>query len=250
LRKNSGFFSLKEEKIATVIKKVKTLIETASNDGVNILVFPELAIDLNYDQVSEALLQLAKKHAMYIIPGSYHHQDTNQNISPVISPDGILWEQEKHIPALIHVKGKRIKEAIDVSTLPRRTIICNTEYGRIAIVICRDFLDLDLRVELKNFIPPIDLLFNPAFTPVTADFQAAHFDARRSIYAYCFFANIAEFGNSQIFSPEKDRTEQKILPKEEMLIYKDVDIFKLRSERKKWEMEQKKDRPFIQSTKY
>jgi len=248
--KTPGFFSLKEEKIATVLKKVKTLIETASNDGVNILVFPELAIDLNYDQVSEALLQLAKKHAMYIIPGSYHHQDTNQNISPVISPDGILWEQEKHIPALIHVKGKRIKEAIDVSTLPRRTIICNTEYGRIAIVICRDFLDLDLRVELKNFIPPIDLLFNPAFTPVTADFQAAHFDARRSIYAYCFFANIAEFGNSQIFSPEKDRTEQKILPKEEMLIYKDVDIFKLRSERKKWEMEQKKDRPFIQSTKY
>ncbi|MHA2226876.1 MAG: tetratricopeptide repeat protein [Candidatus Hodarchaeales archaeon] len=248
--KTPGFFSLKEEKIATVLKKVINLIETASRNGVNIIVFPELAIDLNYHQVTEALLQLAKKHVMYIIPGSYHHKDTHRNISPVFSPDGILWEQEKHIPALIHVRGKRIKEAIDVSTHPRRTIICNTEYGRIAIVICRDFLDLDLRVELKNFTPPIDLLFNPAFTPVTADFQAAHFDARRSIYAYCFFANIAEFGNSQIFSPEKDRTEQKIIPKEEQLIYKDVDVFKLRSERKKWEMEQKKDRPFIQSTKY
>ncbi|MHA2075343.1 MAG: tetratricopeptide repeat protein, partial [Candidatus Hodarchaeales archaeon] len=248
--KTPGFFRLKEEKIVPMLKKVKTLIEIASSNGVNIIVFPELALDLNYDQVSETLLQLAKRHVMYIIPGSYHHQDTNQNISPVISPDGILWEQEKHTPALIHVGGKRIKEAIDVSTPPRRTIICNTEYGRIAIVICRDFLDLDLRVELKNFIPPIDLLFNPAFTPVTADFQAAHFDARRSIYAYCFFANIAEFGNSQIFSPEKDRTEQKILPKEEKLIYKDVNIFKLRSERKKWEMEQKKNKTFIQSTKY
>ncbi len=245
-----GFFRLKEDKVQIILDKVKTMVETASNNGVNILLFPELAIDLNYLQLYEALLNLAKKHDLYIIPGSYHNQKTKQNISSVISPDGILWEQEKHIPAMIHFGGKRIKESIDVNTYPRKTVVCNTEYGRIAIIICRDFLDLDLRVELKNFDPPIDLLFNPAFTPVAADFRAAHFDARRSIYAYCFFANIAEFGDSLIYTPEKERAEQKIIPKEEKLIYKDVNIFKLRSERKKWELEQKKDRPFIQSTKY
>ena len=226
------------------------MIKIASNNNVNILLFPELSIDLNYIQLSEALLQLAKDNQMYIIPGSYHNQDTNQNVSSVISPDGILWEQEKHIPATIHFGEKQIKESIDVNSSHRRTIVCNTEYGRLAIAICRDFLDLDLRVELKNFEPPVDLLFNLAFTPVTADFRAAHFDARRSIYAYCFFVNIAEFGDSLIYTPEKERTEQQISPKEEKLIYKDVDIFNLRTERKKWEIEHKKDRPFIQSTKY
>jgi len=30
-----------------------------------------------------------------------------------------------------------------------------------AIVICRDFLDMDLRVELKNFEPPVDVVINP-----------------------------------------------------------------------------------------
>jgi tetratricopeptide (TPR) repeat protein len=245
-----GFFSLKEDKVHIILKKVKTMVETASNNDVNILLFPELAIDLNYPQLLEALLNLTKEYNLYIVPGSYHNQNTKQNISSVISPDGILWEQEKHIPATIHFGGKRVKESIDVNTYPRKTIVCNTEYGRIAIVICRDFLDLDLRVELKNFNPPIDILFNPAFTPVTADFRAAHFDARRSIYTYCFFANIAEFGDSLIYTPEKERTEQIILPKEEKLIYKDINIFKLRSERKKWELEQKRDRPFIQSTKY
>jgi len=45
---------------------------------------------------------------------------------------------------------------------------------------------MDLRVELKNFEPPVDIILNPAFTPVTTDFNAGHFDARRSIYAYCF----------------------------------------------------------------
>ncbi len=118
-----------------------------------------------------------------------------------------------------------------------------------AIAICRDFLDMDLRVELKNFEPPVDLVLNPAFTPVTADFKAAHFDARRSIYAYCFFANAAEFGDSFIYTPEKERVERTIPPGEESLIYKDVDLFKLRSERKKWEKQQAKERRFIQSTR-
>jgi hypothetical protein len=108
---------------------------------------------------------------------------------------------------------------------------------------------MDLRVELKNVEPPVDIILNPAFTPVTADFQAAHFDARRSIFAYCFFANIAEFGNSLIYTPEKDRKENIVPPKEESIIYKDMDIFYLRSERKKWEIEQKKEKSFIQSTR-
>ncbi|MHA2495302.1 MAG: tetratricopeptide repeat protein [Candidatus Hodarchaeales archaeon] len=247
--KASGFFGLQREKVEIVRAKVKDMIETASSKGVNILLFPELTIDLNYDQLLEDISGLAKKFEMYIIPGSYHDQKTNQNLSIVISADGILWRQEKHIPAVIHFAGKQLREGIDVGSLPRKTIICNTEYGRIAIVICRDFLDLDLRVELKNFEPPIDLIFNPAFTPVTADFQAAHFDARRSIYAYCFFVNVAEFGNSLIYTPEKERVERNIPTGEENLIYKDVDFFKLRSERKKWEIEQKKARSFIQSTR-
>ena len=90
---------------------------------------------------------------MYIIPGSYHDEKSKKNISVVISTEGILWEQEKHIPATIHIAGKKINEAIDIGSFPRNTTICNTEFGRIAIVICRDFLDMDLRVELKNFEP-------------------------------------------------------------------------------------------------
>ncbi|WP_455139175.1 hypothetical protein, partial [Candidatus Hodarchaeum mangrovi] len=178
-----------------------------------------------------------------------HKKKTKRNISVVVTPYGILWEQEKHIPATITYAEKRFIEGIEVETGQRKMIIGNTEYGRIAIVICRDFLDMDLRVELKNFEPPIDLIFNLSFTPVTADFKAAHFDARRSIYAYCFFANIGEFGESSIYTPEKERIVRTIPPGEEGLIYKDVDLFQLRSERKKWEKKRKFESRFIQSTR-
>ncbi|MFX1592215.1 MAG: carbon-nitrogen hydrolase family protein, partial [Promethearchaeota archaeon] len=245
----SGLLGLRKDKVEDVRSNVRNMIENANKEGVSVLIFPEMSIDLNYGEFLEDISDLAKLYEMYIIPGSFHNQETKQNIAMVFGPDGILWEQEKHIPAIIHFKDKKFKEAIETTSTPRKTLVCNTEYGRIAITICRDFLDMDLRVELKNFEPAVDIILNPAFTPVTADFKAAHFDARRSIYTYCFFANVAEFGDSLIYTPEKDRTERTIPAKKEGLIYKDIDLFKLRIERKKWEKEQKKDTKFIQSTR-
>ncbi len=247
--KSEGLFKLRNDRVEGVRKKAREMMEAAHAEGVNLLLFPELAIDLNYSDLLNEMTSLAKEYGMYVVPGSYHVNDKKQNVSKVLGPEGVLWEQEKHIPATIHIEGKRIDEGIETGAYPMKTVVCSTEFGRIAITICRDFLDMDLRVELKNSEPPVDIVLNPAFTPVTADFRAAHFDARRSIYAYCFFANVAEFGDSFIHSPEKERTERSIPRGEEGLIFKDVDLFQLRSERKKWEKQQKKERPFIQSTR-
>jgi tetratricopeptide (TPR) repeat protein/predicted amidohydrolase len=244
--KESGLFSLREDMISTVEENIKTMVETADAKNVDLLVFPELTIDLSHKKILEVLLDLASIHNMWIIPGSYHDLEGKQNFCKVITPDGIFWEQRKQIPAIIHHEGKRIVEGIQTTQQPGKVTIAGTEFGRMVIVICRDFLDMDLRVELKNHEPPVDILINIAFTPVTEDFQAAHFDARRSIYAYCFFANVAEFGNSLIFSPEKSRTELKIPPGKEDLIYQDINLFDLRAERKNWEKVQKK---YIQSTR-
>ena len=166
----------------------------------------------------------------------------------MLGPTGILWEQEKHIPAVMRFSERTIEEGIAPDPA-RRVTVCETLFGRMAVVICRDFLDLDLRVELKNFNPAVDIIFNPALTPVTVDFEAAHFEARRSIYAYCFFCNVAEFGNSAINTPEKDRKKRIIPPGKEDLLWKDVDLFNLRAERKKWEKLHAGREGFIQSTR-
>lgn len=244
-----GLFKIRKEKIAAVKSTLTRMVTKAAEQDIKILAFPELSIDLNYKAVSAEVLRLAKKYDMYIIPGSYHQIKNQHNISPVISPDGILWEQAKHIPATIHFQNQRINEGITVSPSAGEIVVANTKYGRIAIIICRDFLDMDLRVELKNFEPPVDIIINPAFTPVTADFKAIHFDARRSIYAYSFFVNIAEFGDSLIYTPEREREERTIVKGKEDIIYKDIDLFKLRAARNKWEKEQQKTKSFIQSTR-
>jgi tetratricopeptide (TPR) repeat protein/predicted amidohydrolase len=244
-----GLFGLREDKVKDVRSKIKHMVEKASHEGIDLLLFPELTIDLTHQQIYDDLRNYAQTYNLHIVPGSYHDPAGKRNISPIFSPDGVLWEQEKHIPAIIHFEGERLTEGIEIRLKPRKVVIGATVFGRIAIVICRDFLDMDLRVELKNAEPPVDVILNPAFTPVTADFKAAHFDARRSIYAYCFFANIAEFGDSFIYTPEKERVERNIPAGEENIIFKDVDLFQLRTERKKWEIEQRKLKSFIQSTR-
>jgi len=59
---------------------------------------------------------------------------------------------------------------------------------------------------------------------------------------------VAEFGDSLIYSPEKDRTELNVQKGNEGIIFKDVDLFQLRAERKRWE-ESRKKMSFIQSTR-
>ncbi|MHA2496623.1 MAG: tetratricopeptide repeat protein [Candidatus Hodarchaeales archaeon] len=93
-----GFFGLRKDKVKTVESKVKEMIEIAHSKEVNIVLFPELAIDLNYDQLLKEAIRLAKNYNMYIIPGSYHEHETKRNISVVIGPEGILWQQEKPKP--------------------------------------------------------------------------------------------------------------------------------------------------------
>ncbi|MFX1438068.1 MAG: hypothetical protein ACFFAA_12875, partial [Promethearchaeota archaeon] len=70
--KPKGLLTLKEEKVNNVESKVKEMIENAHKEGINILLFPEMTVDLKYQQFSEQRLNLAKKYDMYIVPGSYH----------------------------------------------------------------------------------------------------------------------------------------------------------------------------------
>jgi hypothetical protein len=142
--------------------------------------------------------------------------------------------------------GETMTEAIDAPA-PHVSVVASTRFGRIAIAICRDFLDLDLLVELRNTEPPVDVVLNPAFTPVTADFVAAHFGARRALYACTAFCNHAVFGDSEIFSPEKRRRRVRVAATRETVAVRDVPLFALRAERRAWD--ERAHRRLIQSTR-
>ena len=243
-----GLVAMRADAVPRVAHKLRETLDRAAAQHIELLLFPELAIDARLDALLAPLVDWARATGGYVVPGAFHVPETRASVCRVIGPTGILWEQEKHIPAIVTVDGRRMTEGIR-SSPRRRIVVANTRFGRIAVAICRDFLDLDLRVELRNADPPVDIVLNPAFTPVTADFEAAHFEARRSLYAHCMFCNAARFGRSLISSPEKEHRRRRLPPGKEALLVKDVDLLALRAARRHWETVRGADARFIQSTR-
>ncbi len=242
----SGLFRLPAPRVPFVQRKLERVMGEAAEHGVNLLVFPEMSIDLNVHELETELVELARRHDMHVVAGGYHDEVTRANVSKVFGPKGLLWQQRKHTPASFSLARQTILEPIEAPT-PHISVVASTPLGRIAIAICRDFLELDLLVELRNAEPPVDILINPAFTPVTADFSAAHLGARRALYVCTVFCNYAPFGDSEIFSPEKRKRRVRVGPEMETVIYRDIPLFDLRAERRVWE--ERARRRFIQSTR-
>jgi pimeloyl-ACP methyl ester carboxylesterase/predicted amidohydrolase len=243
-----GLFTLRSDAVPGLAQKLGEVLDRAASRRIEVLLFPELSIDTGVPELYEPLAAFARSSGAYVVPGAFHVPSRRANLCRVIGPAGILWEQEKHVPAILTLEGRPVREGIGRKG-PRRIIVADTRFGRIAVAICRDFLDLDLRVELKNADPPVDIVLNPAFTPVTADFEAAHFEARRSLYAYCLFCNAARFGNSLISSPEKSHRRRHLAPGREALLFQDVDLVALRAARRHWETVRGTGTHFIQSTR-
>jgi pimeloyl-ACP methyl ester carboxylesterase/predicted amidohydrolase len=243
-----GLVALDERAVPEIARRLQETLDRAAAKRIELLLFPELSLDARLEPLLAPLVAWARATGGYVVPGAFHVPEARANVCRVIGPNGVLWEQEKQIPAIFTVEGRRVTEGISGSS-HRRVTVADTRFGRIAVAICRDFLDLDLRVALRNADPPVDIVLNPAFTPVTADFEAAHFEARRSLYAYCLFCNAARFGNSLISSPEKEHRRRRLPRGRDGMLTKDVDLLALRAARRHWEMVRGADARFIQSTR-
>lgn len=242
----SGAYRLPDARVEAVADKLSRFVEEATEGGAELVVFPEMSVDLNHARLERRAYELAAEHRVLLVLGGYHDETTRTNVCTVLGPEGLLWQQRKHIPALLRSGGQWIEEPIETTPTPLY-VVGSTSLGRIAIAICRDFLDLELRVLLKNSDPPVDLVLNPAFSPVTEDFQAAHFEARRALYACTVFCNFAVFGDSRIETPEKGARPIRIPKGEERLELADVPLFAMRAERSAWDA--RSHRRFIQSTR-
>lgn len=243
----TGLYRLPDAQVGHVVKKLTAAVERAAAEGAQLVLFPEMSIDLNHEPLEQLAGELCRRHGLALALGGYHDEATRMNLSIVLGPEGILWKQKKHIPAFLRSGGGLIEEPIKTPSSPVY-VVGATHLGRIAVAVCRDFLDLELRVALRNSEPPVDLILNPAFTPVTADFRAAHFEARRALYACTMFCNFATFGESCIESPDKGARSVHLGRGEERVEVAEIPLFEMRAERGAWDARSR--RRFIQSTRH
>ncbi|TFG95635.1 tetratricopeptide repeat protein, partial [Candidatus Thorarchaeota archaeon] len=76
-----GLIRLKDESIQHVKLKVKEMVNRAQKEKVNVLIFPEMSIDLMNKELADDIQEFARKYEMVVIPGSFHEQNSKRNLS-------------------------------------------------------------------------------------------------------------------------------------------------------------------------
>ncbi len=161
--RDSNEFFLKEEKEEMIFFLIKNALEKLKDKKIHIIVFPELLISFNpqseycFYKLNSPLRSLLIEDAYIkkriIIPGSYYVG--RRNIAPTIFPSNeIIYT----IKQTLSNPESSVLEEISIRK-GNCTPVFYTNYGKFAILICRDLLNNTLLTEVLEYKP--DMIFNP-----------------------------------------------------------------------------------------
>lgn len=107
-----GLAAIRAEAVPRIAGRLEEMLARATAQHVELLLFPELSLDARVDALFAPLLAWARATGAYVVPGAFHVPEMRANVCRVIGPSGVLWEQDKHIPAIFTVDSRRTTEGI------------------------------------------------------------------------------------------------------------------------------------------
>jgi hypothetical protein len=216
-------------------KRVLSFIEKGIQNKVNVLIFPELTSSLpekQREQLEQNALQLAKKHDLFIILGSYYDRENNSRIL-VISSQGIYRSYK--------IKASRF-EASPIKgqgmNLGETLLVFQTKYGNILPITCVDLISDDVQYIARYLSnnEVIEVLANINWNPATWEFmrEVSSMVNRHPMFASitnnavdstkvkgwksnpysskCDFSGYGDYGNTSLFGSLRDDQRDKLLP--------------------------------------
>ncbi|MCZ7405632.1 MAG: HEAT repeat domain-containing protein [Candidatus Methanoperedens sp.] len=185
---------INEEKVKN---NVLQALKIAKEEKANIVCLPELCI------CEEWLPDIKRQcEGMIVIPGSYYDKDYHNICKLILNSDIEVSPQVKFNPSAFEdseIMGSRMVPG------DKSVNIYETEYGKLAVLICRDF---------GNFIyylrGYVDMVFVPSYNDANERF---HKDADTYVTnnpSYVIISNAAHFGGTSIFG-QLNRAYFKIL---------------------------------------
>ena len=190
-------------------KTLFSLLERCLDEGINILVLPELTIDKSLlDSLKNWLLEnnrekvsSGKGGLIMVVAGSFHFHNKGDicNVTTVLNHRGsVLWTQDKHqvfsvTTEDIH-KRPEIKGLLKISNAggyenikpADRFLAVDTPIGRICVCICLDFFHPDNLEAFRH--SGINIFFVPAMSPSNKQFMDTSKTLGRNNLASSFIA--------------------------------------------------------------
>jgi len=189
---NTFPFHIVKENEDMVKQKILNLIDRANQENVDMLCLPELSI-------SEKWLHEIKSkcNKMIVISGSYY-DDENHNVCQVVmDPDTKIPPQLKITPSDFEESGIIGQGMISGENVLN---LYDTQFGKFAVLICRDFGMFDSILNGK-----VDIIFVPLYNSSNERFhQYADVHVKNSP-SYVIISNTSKYGGTSIFGLMRHR---------------------------------------------
>jgi predicted amidohydrolase len=170
--------------------KVRRCFETAVRERVQVLVLPELALAFE-DNVRERLTgearRLAAGHGMIIVAGTFYDRERRNRLA-VISKDGLVLG-EKLRPSLFEASPRA-----GLGMTPGESLLLlETPYGRLAPVVCVDFISDAVQYTLRNLATrgQVDAVLNVNYNPAAWEFLVEANSLARRHPVFVSITNVA-----------------------------------------------------------
>ncbi len=142
---------------------VKTLQQAASA-GAHVVVFPEFTLDLLHKEQLRAHLRKTPSSVQMVVAGAFHVEEMEAagpatfNISPVLSGNGsLLFAHRK-----LRLFGSK-DDGTEFAQVGNQLHVLVTPIGCMTVLICKDFMDEDRRVNNLLAEVPVDWVWVPSY---------------------------------------------------------------------------------------
>lgn len=135
---------------------LKTL-EAANQAGAQIVIFPEFTLDLTHRKQLVQQLRQASEHIQLVVAGAFHEPENTKHDMPAFNTAPVLNGNGKE---LFHHQKLRLYGEKDFGAefveVGNRLHILVTPIGCMTVLICKDFCDVDKRVDNLLAEVPVD----------------------------------------------------------------------------------------------
>jgi predicted amidohydrolase len=140
-------------------------LQTAQSEGAHVVVFPEFTLDLTHrEQLAAHLRQATESSIQLVVAGAFHEPENTDsdlpayNTAPVLNGNGTRLFSHRKLR--IFGRDDLAAEFVDVGN---SVTVLVTPIGCMTVLICKDFLDEDTRVDNLLAEVPVDWVWVPSY---------------------------------------------------------------------------------------
>jgi len=184
------FFGIGPKEPVSALEAARAQLEGALGEGAQILVLPEVCLDTDEVHSLRAFLESRTEHYVAAL-GSSHElvEGERRNVARLVTRvHDDLQEKIVGVRMKVPADDGEVEAREDIEPAQPRVRIFFGRHWSVAVAICRDFIDVEIKRVLEDL--RVSIVLVPACSPTTQDFESGAHQLANNAQAHVLVANM------------------------------------------------------------